>query len=50
MSQKLALLGGKPIRTKPFPAWPVWGKTEEKRLLRVLHSGKWGRLNGPEVA
>ena len=50
MSQKLALLGGKPIRTKPFPSWPVWGKTEEKRLLRVLHSGKWGRLNGPEVA
>lgn len=50
MSQKLALLGGNPIRTKPFPSWPVFGKTEEKRLLRVLHSGKWGRLNGPEVA
>jgi len=50
MSQKLALLGGTPVRTKPFPAWPVFGKAEEKRLLRVLHSGKWGRLNGSEVA
>jgi dTDP-4-amino-4,6-dideoxygalactose transaminase len=50
MSQKLALLGGKPVRTKPFPSWPVFGKTEEKRLLRVLRSGKWGRLHGPEVA
>ena len=49
-SSKLALLGGKPIRSKPFPSWPVFGKTEEKRLLRVLHSGKWGRLHGPEVA
>lgn len=50
MSQKLALLGGKAVRTKPFPSWPVWGKPEEKRLLRALQSGKWGRLNGPEVA
>ena len=50
MSQKLALLGGTPIRARPFPAWPVFGKSEEKRLLRVLDSGKWGRLDGPEVA
>jgi dTDP-4-amino-4,6-dideoxygalactose transaminase len=50
MSQKLALLGGKPVRTRPFTSWPIFGKTEEKRLLRVLHSGKWGRLNGSEVA
>src|SRR5438445_4304790 len=49
-SSKLALLGGNPIRTKPFTAWPVFGKPEEKRLLRTLRSGKWGRLHGPEVA
>ncbi len=47
---KLALLGGKPVRTQPFTAWPIYGKPEEKRLLRTLHSGKWGKLNGPEVA
>ena len=47
---KLALLGGKPVRNRPFTAWPIFGKPEEKRLLRTLHSGKWGKLNGPEVA
>lgn len=50
MSQQLALLGGKPIRTEPFTSWPIFGKTEEKRLLRALHSGKWGRLQGTEVS
>ena len=50
MSEKLALLGGIPVRTQPFTSWPIYGKTEEERLLRVLHSGKWGRLHGPEVA
>jgi dTDP-4-amino-4,6-dideoxygalactose transaminase len=28
----------------------MFGKTEEQRLLRVLRSGKWGRLDGSEVA
>ncbi|MCX6951747.1 MAG: DegT/DnrJ/EryC1/StrS family aminotransferase [Verrucomicrobia bacterium] len=50
MASKLALLGGKPVRTAPFTAWPIFGQTEEKRLLRTLRSGKWGRLHGPEVA
>ena len=49
-SSKLALLGGEPVRTRPFTAWPIFGKPEEKRLLRTLRSGKWGKLNGPEVA
>src|SRR5215210_3714765 len=40
----------KPIRTRPFSRWPVFGKPEEKRLLRVLRSGNWGRLHGAEVA
>ena len=46
----LALLGGSPIRTRPFPAWPVFGGAEEDRLLRTLRSGNWGRLDGSEVA
>lgn len=50
MSQPLALLGGTPVRTKPFTSWPLFGKPEEKRLLRTLRSGKWGRLDGPETA
>ncbi len=50
MPAKLALLGGNSTRTRPFPSWPIYGKPEEKRLLRALHSGKWGKLHGPEVA
>lgn len=49
-SKKLAFLGGKPVRAQPFPAWPIFGAPEEKRLLRTLRSGKWGKLHGPEVA
>lgn len=50
MTQKLALLDGSPARSRPFTQWPVFGKAEETRLLRTLRSGKWGRLQGNEVA
>lgn len=50
MSRTLALFGGTPIRTRPFTAWPIFGEAEEERLLRTLRSGKWGRLQGAEVA
>jgi len=50
MPQKLALLRGPPVRTRPFTSWPIFGKQEEKRLVRTLLSGKWGRLHGDEVA
>ena len=46
----LALLGGAPVRSRPFPAWPVFGADEEHALLRALRSGHWGRLDGGEVA
>ena len=45
-----AILGGDPVRTKPFSQWPVHGPPEEQSLLRVLHSGKWGKFKGTEVA
>ncbi len=50
MTQPLAILGGPKVRTKPFPAWPVFGAPEEQRLLHALRSGKWGKLHGDEVA
>jgi dTDP-4-amino-4,6-dideoxygalactose transaminase len=50
MSQTLAILGGQPVRTRPFTPWPIFGEPEEKRLLRTLRRGKWGKLHGPEVA
>ncbi len=49
MTGRLAICGGQAIRTKPFPSWPIFGKQEEEALLRVLHSGKWGRMDGKEV-
>jgi dTDP-4-amino-4,6-dideoxygalactose transaminase len=49
MSNTLALLGGTPVRTRPFPKWPVFGKEEEDALLRALRSGKWGKVDGVEV-
>lgn len=47
---ELALLGGKPLRMEPFPAWPVFGKPEEERLIQALRSGKWGKIDGEQVA
>lgn len=50
MAPTLALLGGAPVRTRPFAPWPVFGSAEEARLLRTLRSGRWGRLQGDQVA
>jgi perosamine synthetase len=39
-----AVLGGDPVRTKPWPAWPVWDVAEdEKQVMEVLRSGVWCR-------
>jgi len=38
---QLAVNGGRPVRTKPWPDWPVYGKAEEEALLGVLRSGRW---------
>ena len=37
----LAVLGGPPLRTEPFPSWPVFGAEEEAAVLEVLRSGRW---------
>jgi dTDP-4-amino-4,6-dideoxygalactose transaminase len=50
MPELPAILGGEPVRNSPWPAWPVYGPAEERALLRALHSGKWGKLDGSEVS
>jgi len=45
MSQ-LALLGGNPAKSKPFPAWPQYDDRERQALLGVLDSGVWWRTPG----
>ena len=42
----LAINGGKPVRTNPFPVWPVWGDEEITYLTNVIKSGNWGSLTG----
>ncbi|MGE5645654.1 MAG: DegT/DnrJ/EryC1/StrS family aminotransferase [Acidobacteriota bacterium] len=46
---KPALLGGTPVRTAPFPSWPVIDETEERALLGVLRGKKWFRGDGKTV-
>jgi dTDP-4-amino-4,6-dideoxygalactose transaminase len=46
---KPAILGGKPVRTKSFPGWPVWDKSAEEHVLSILRSGKWFRGRGNTV-
>ena len=37
----LALLGGAPLRSDPFPSWPVFDVEDEAAVLEVLRSGRW---------
>lgn len=46
---KPALLGGEPIRTQPFPRWPVHGAPEESALVETLRTGHWYRGSGKAV-
>ncbi|MBN1836099.1 MAG: DegT/DnrJ/EryC1/StrS family aminotransferase [Spirochaetales bacterium] len=39
----LALRGGVPLRSRPFPAWPVFDDREIEAATRVLRSGVWWR-------
>lgn len=46
---KPAILGGKALRAKPFPGWPVWDKSAEESVLAILRSGNWYRGQGNTV-
>lgn len=46
----LALSGGKPTKSKPFPVWPQYDDTERDLLLEVLESRKWWRTEGTKTA
>ncbi len=39
---KLALFGGKPVRTKPFPSWPRISKDIKENLFSTLENDGWG--------
>jgi dTDP-4-amino-4,6-dideoxygalactose transaminase len=45
----LAIHGGVPVRTRPWPAWPEHGAAERDALARVLGSGNWGGFPSPNT-
>jgi dTDP-4-amino-4,6-dideoxygalactose transaminase len=49
-ADKLAILGGRPVRTKGFSQpWPIIDDNEEKALLKALRSRNWCCLRGDAV-
>lgn len=45
----LALLGGAPLRNRPFPPWPQYSEADRQRLLAVLESRNWGGFPFPNT-
>lgn len=47
---ELALKGGKTLRKKPFPEWPVWDQREVEAVTSVIKSGNWITPDGHMVS
>ncbi len=45
----LALGGGQPAKSKPFPLWPQYDELERQALLDVLESRDWWRTEGDKT-
>ena len=45
---RLAIKGGSPVRTRPWPKWPVYGEEERQNLLDALESQEWGGFPEPQ--
>ncbi|MCS7137571.1 MAG: DegT/DnrJ/EryC1/StrS family aminotransferase [Candidatus Caldarchaeum sp.] len=39
--ERLAAEGGAPVRTKPYPRWPMYDEEEVKEILEALRAGPW---------
>lgn len=48
-SKKLALHGGAKVRESAWPDWPVWDKSAEEDVIKMLRSGRWYRGKGEYV-
>lgn len=44
---EVAILGGDPVRRKPFSRWPQYLPSDAERLQQVLESGHWGGFPVP---
>src|SRR5262252_3640836 len=43
----LAILGGAPVRKRPFPAWPQYKASDIARIVGVVESRHWGGFPVP---
>jgi len=46
ISNKLAINGGKPVRSAAWPSWPIWDNSVEKDISNMFRSGNWYRNTG----
>jgi dTDP-4-amino-4,6-dideoxygalactose transaminase len=46
---ELAILGGPPVRSEPFPEWPIVEEDDVQAVAEVVRSGRWGRLGASQV-
>jgi dTDP-4-amino-4,6-dideoxygalactose transaminase len=46
---RLALSGGTPVRSQPFPSWPIITTKDEQTWMEVFRTKHWNRLNGTYV-
>ena len=46
---RLALAGGTPVRSAPFPRWPDFDERERTLLLEALEARSWGGYPFPNV-
>ncbi|HTL55697.1 MAG TPA: DegT/DnrJ/EryC1/StrS family aminotransferase [Candidatus Limnocylindrales bacterium] len=44
---KLAILGGEPVRKKPFSPWPQYSRADLERIVKVVESRHWGGFPVP---
>ena len=43
---ELAMAGGKPVRSEPFPTWPVVTESDVEAVAGAVRDGAWGRMAG----
>ncbi len=46
---KLAIEGGNPVRSKPWPKWPLFSDRDKQDLAAVLDDGRLTSITGPKV-
>jgi dTDP-4-amino-4,6-dideoxygalactose transaminase len=46
---QLAVNGGTPTRTRPWPKWPIWDDADVESLVETARSGRWFGPTGTQV-